>query len=50
VARKTETDATKRLKPDDETQVMPKGTKLGLLARDEVLGAFRKIAAPLKKS
>lgn len=39
-------DATKNLKPDDETQVLPKGTKTGLLPKDEVLAAFRKIAKP----
>ncbi|HEX5467428.1 MAG TPA: hypothetical protein VFW80_00110 [Gaiellaceae bacterium] len=37
-------DATKNLKPEDETQVAPKGTKIGLLRKDEVMAAFRKVA------
>jgi hypothetical protein len=40
---KMDDDATKRLKPEDETQVTPKGTKLGLLRRTDVLADFRKI-------
>ena len=40
---KTDDDATKNLKPEDETQVTPKGTKLGLLKRSEVLADFKKI-------
>ena len=37
-------DATGNLKPDDKTQVLPKGTKIGLLRRADVLRDFRKIA------
>jgi hypothetical protein len=42
-------DATKRLKPEDETQVAPKGTKVGLLRKDEVMATFRKIARAPKR-
>ena len=31
------------LKPGDKTQVLPKGTKTGLLKRGEVMADFRKI-------
>lgn len=41
---KTDSDATKNLKPEDETQVLPKGTKIGLLKKAQVLGDFRTIA------
>lgn len=45
VARpKTDADATDKLRPDDKTQVTPKGTKLGLLWKSEVLADFKKIA------
>jgi hypothetical protein len=37
-------DATGKLKPEDETQEAPKGTKIGLLRKGEVMDAFRKIA------
>ena len=37
-------DATQNLKPEDETQTLPKGTKVGLLPREEVMGDFKKIA------
>lgn len=37
-------DATKNLRPDDKTQRAKAGTKIGLLRRDEVMAAFRKIA------
>jgi hypothetical protein len=37
-------DATKNLRPEDETQEAPEGTKVGLLRKDEVIAAFRKIA------
>lgn len=40
---KMDNDATKRLKPEDKTQTTPKGTKLGLLRRSEVLADFKKI-------
>jgi hypothetical protein len=41
---KADSDATKNLKPEDKTQEAPKGTKIGLLKRGEVLADFRKIA------
>lgn len=44
----TDDDATKNLRPDDERQTAPKGTKIGLLGRDKVLGDFRKIAGGKK--
>ena len=36
-------DATKNLRPDDAVQTLPKGTKIGVLRKDEVMAAFRKI-------
>ena len=36
-------DATKDLRPDDKTQAAPKGTKIGLLRKDEVLADFKKV-------
>jgi hypothetical protein len=39
-------DATKNLRPEDKTQTAKKGTKIGLLPREEVMAAFRKIARP----
>ena len=39
-------DATKKLRPEDETQVAPKGTKIGKLRRSAVLGDFRRVAKP----
>lgn len=45
----TDTDATKNLQPEDETQVAPKGTVVGKLDREKVLGDFRKIAAAKPK-
>ncbi len=41
-------DATKNLKPEDETQWAKKGTKIGRLRKDEVLADFRKIARARK--
>jgi hypothetical protein len=41
---KADTDATKNLRPRDKTQEAPKGTKIGLLKKREILGDFRKIA------
>jgi hypothetical protein len=32
------------LKPEDKTQRAKKGTKIGLLPKDEVMAVFRKIA------
>ncbi len=37
-------DATKDLKPEDETQRAKKGTKIGLLPKRDVLADFKKIA------
>lgn len=48
--RKTETDATKNLKPGDATQDAPEGTRIGLLRREKVLADFRKIARAKKRS
>jgi hypothetical protein len=42
---KTDDDATKNLRPDDERQTAPKGTKIGKLKRDEILADLRKIAS-----
>jgi hypothetical protein len=43
----TDDDATKNLRPEDEIQTLPKGTKIGLLRKDEV--EFRKIARAPKR-
>ena len=40
---KTDDDATRNLEPGDKTQRAKKGTKIGLLPKDEVMAAFRKI-------
>lgn len=40
---KTDDDATKGLKPEDETQDARKGTKIGRLPKRKVLADFRKI-------
>jgi hypothetical protein len=37
-------DATQNLRPEDKTQRAKAGTKIGLLRKDEVMAAFRKIA------
>ena len=41
-------DATGKLKPRDKTQTAPKGTKIGLLRRSDVLKDFRRIVRPDK--
>jgi hypothetical protein len=41
---KTDDDATKNLRPEDETQRAKAGTKIGLLRKDEIMAAFRRIA------
>jgi hypothetical protein len=41
---KTGDDATKNLREEDKTQDAPKGTKIGLLRKRDVMGDFRKIA------
>lgn len=40
---KTDDDAMKNLRPEDERQTAPKGTKIGKLRRSEVFADFRKI-------
>jgi hypothetical protein len=40
---KTDDDATQNLKPGDNTQRAKAGTKIGLLRKEEVMAAFRKI-------
>jgi hypothetical protein len=42
-------DATKNLRPEDERQDAPKGTKIGKLSREKVLGDFRRIVRAPKK-
>jgi hypothetical protein len=39
----TDDDATKNLKPEDETQRAKEGTKIGLLPKSKVLADFKKI-------
>jgi len=41
---KKDTDATKNLRPDEPTQVLPGGTKTGLPTRRQVDDALAKIA------
>jgi hypothetical protein len=41
---KTDDDATKNLRPEDETQEAKEGTKIGLLPKDEVMADFERIA------
>ncbi len=49
VARpKTDDDATKNLRPEDETQEAKEGTKIGLLPKDEVMADFKRVAKPDK--
>ena len=43
---KKDDDATQNLKPSDKTQRAKRGTKIGLLPKDEVMAVFRKIAKP----
>ena len=50
MAGKKDYDATKRLLPNDKTQLAPKGTKIGLLQRGKVFADFRKIARGGKKT
>ena len=46
---KTDDDATKKLRPEDETQEARKGTKIGLLKKDKVLADFRRIVRGRKQ-
>ena len=46
---KTDADATKKLRPEDETQEAREGTKIGKLSKDTVLSDFRKIAGGKKR-
>jgi hypothetical protein len=50
MAGKPDEDATKNLRPEDPTQVLPKGTKTGLPKRREVFAALAKIARKPKPS
>jgi hypothetical protein len=43
---KKDDDATQNLRPEDKTQPAKAGTKIGLLPKDEVLEAFRKVIRP----
>jgi hypothetical protein len=43
-------DATGKLKPEDETQDAPKGTKIGKLRKDEVMADFRKVTTAKPKA
>jgi len=45
---KTDNDATKNLKPEDETQQAKKGTRIGLLSKRDVLADFKKIVRARK--
>jgi hypothetical protein len=40
---KTDDNATKNLKPEDETQRAKKGTRIGLLPKRDVMADFKKI-------
>ena len=43
MAGKKQVDATGNLKPDDPTQVLPKGTKTGLPKRRDVMGLIDRL-------
>jgi hypothetical protein len=47
---KMDDDATGKLKPQDETQTTPKGLRLGLLRKTEVMADFKKIVRGKKKN
>jgi hypothetical protein len=47
---KTGDDVTKKLKPEDETQTTPKGLRLGLLRKTEVMADFKKIVRGKKNT
>jgi len=40
---KTDSDATKKLAPEDETQEARQGTRIGLLRKDKIMSDFRRI-------
>jgi hypothetical protein len=44
MAGKKDLDATKKLGPDEPTQVTPKGLKIGLPKKRDVLDALSKVA------
>jgi hypothetical protein len=44
MAGKPSKDATKNLRPDEPTQVLPKGTVTGLPTRDQIAKALAKVA------
>jgi len=46
---KMDDDATGKLKPEDKTQTTPKGLRLGLLRKREVMADFKKIARVKKR-
>ncbi len=49
MGRKPKDDnATKNLRPGDETQRAKEGTKIGRLPKDEVMTFFRRFAHPKK--
>jgi hypothetical protein len=44
MAGKKDLDATKKLDPNEPTQVTPKGLKIGLPTKQDVLAALSKVA------
>jgi hypothetical protein len=47
---KINNDATKNLRPEDETQTAKAGTRIGLLRKSKVMGDFKKIVRGGKTS
>jgi hypothetical protein len=47
---KTDDDATKNLKPEDETQTAREGTKIGLLPKSKIMADFKKMVRAKKTS
>ncbi len=41
-------DATKNLKPEDETQEAREGTRIGLLSKSKIMADFRRIVGGRK--
>ncbi|HEU5371078.1 MAG TPA: hypothetical protein VFU51_01680 [Gaiellaceae bacterium] len=50
MAGKKQTDATHKLRPDDPTQELPKGTKTGLPTRRQVFAALDRLSGKKPKS
>ncbi len=50
MAGKKDQDATKNLSPDEPTQVTPKGLKIGLPKKRDVLDALTKVARKPSRS